>query len=152
MSSESKITPRKLLKIPLWRILKLIRQSSSGWTAIHLSLIVVRGVLPLLQLYLLKLIIDSFQAKVPKIVVTALQNEIYYAKIFIEANSNVFAIDARPSDSIALALRTRSTIFVDPKIMNDNGWVLDGDQNVATLIERLRKTKPEQFGSFDLEK
>ncbi len=62
MSSESKITPKRLLEIPLWRILKLIRQSSSGWTAIHLSLIVVRGVLPLLQLYLIKLIIDEVTA------------------------------------------------------------------------------------------
>jgi len=62
LSSGSKITPRRLLEIPLWRILKLIRQSSSGWTTVHLSLIVVRGVLPLLQLYLIKLIIDEVSA------------------------------------------------------------------------------------------
>ena len=62
MSSSEKISPKNLLQIPLWRILKLIRQSSSGWTALHLFLIVVRGVLPLVQLYLIKLIIDEVTA------------------------------------------------------------------------------------------
>ncbi|HHE46905.1 MAG TPA: ABC transporter ATP-binding protein [Bacteroidetes bacterium] len=62
MSSSEKISPKNLLQIPLWRILKLIRQSSSGWTALHLILIVVRGVLPLVQLYLIKLIIDEVTA------------------------------------------------------------------------------------------
>ncbi len=100
---------------------------------------------------LLKIIIDTFQAKVSKIEVEALKNEIYYAKIFIEADSKVFAIDARPSDSIALALRMKTVIFVDPKIMDENGWVLDGDKNVSQLIDRLRKTKPEQFGNYNLE-
>lgn len=100
---------------------------------------------------LLKIVIDTFQAKVSKIEVEALKNEIYYAKIYIESDSKVFAIDARPSDSIALALRMKTVIFVDQKIMNENSWVLDGDKNVSRLIDRLRKTKPEQFGNFNLE-
>ena len=99
----------------------------------------------------MKILIDTFQAKLVKIVVVELKNEIYFAKLFIESEGKVFAIDARPSDSIALALRTKSAIFVEPKIMNENGWVLEGDQNVSQLINKLRNTKPEQFGNFNLD-
>ncbi len=105
---------------------------------------------------LLKLIIDSFQSRVIKVEVVGLKmvndNGTYFAKIYLESDSKVIAIDARPSDSIALALRTHSTIFVDPKIMDDNGRVLDGDTSISEMKRRLRNTKPEKFGDFDLKK
>lgn len=101
---------------------------------------------------LLKIVLDTFQAKVAKIEVVALKDETYYAKIYIESDNRLFVIDARPSDSIALAMRTRSTIFVDPKVMDQNGRVLEGDTNVSQLKRRLRDTKPEQFGDFNFNK
>ncbi len=101
---------------------------------------------------MLKIIIDTFQAKVGKIEVVALKSQTYYAKIYIESDSKVFAIDARPSDSIALALRTKSSIYVDPKVMDDNGRVLEGDTSVSEMKRKLRNTKPEKFGDFDLKK
>ncbi len=105
---------------------------------------------------LLKLVIDAFQSKVLKVEVVGLRmvndNGTYFAKIYLRSDGRVIAIDARPSDSIALALRTDSTIFVDPKIMDDNGRVLDGDTSISELKRRLRNTKPENFGDFDLKK
>lgn len=101
---------------------------------------------------LLKIVLDTFQAKVVKIEVVSLKDETYYAKIYIESDNRLFVIDARPSDSIALAMRTKSTIFVDPKIMDQNGRVLEGDTNVSQLKRRLRDTKPEQFGDFNFNK
>ena len=105
---------------------------------------------------LLKLVIDAFQSKVLKVEVVGLKmvnnNGTYFAKIYLKSNGKVIAIDARPSDSIALALRTDSTIFVDPKVMDDNGRVLDGDTSISELKRRLRNTKPENFGDFDLKK
>ncbi|MGB3341594.1 MAG: bifunctional nuclease family protein [bacterium] len=101
---------------------------------------------------LLKIVLDAFQAKVAKIEVVALKDETYYAKIYIESDNRFFVIDARPSDSIALAMRTRSTIFVDPKVMDQNGRVLEGDTTVSQLKRRLRDTKPEQFGDFNFKK
>lgn len=101
---------------------------------------------------LLKLILDTFQAKIAKIIVAELKNETYFAKIYIETDGKVFAIDARPSDSIALALRTKSAIFVDPKVMNENGIILQGDKSGPQLKRRLRNTKPEQFGDFNFSK
>lgn len=105
---------------------------------------------------LLKLVIDAFQSKVLKVEVVGLKmvnnNGTYFAKIYLKSDGKVIAIDARPSDSIALALRTDSTIFVDPKVMDDNGRVLDGDTSISELKRRLRNTKPENFGDFDLKK
>lgn len=105
---------------------------------------------------LLKLVIDAFQSKVLKVEVVGLKmvnnNGTYFAKIYLRSDGRVIAIDARPSDSIALALRTDSTIFVDPKIMDDNGRILDGDTSISELKRRLRNTKPEDFGDFDLKK
>lgn len=101
---------------------------------------------------LLKIVLDTFQAKVAKIEVVALKDETYYAKIFIESDNRLFVIDARPSDSIALAMRTKSSIFVDPKVMEQNGRVLEGDTNVSQLKRRLRDTKPEKFGDFNFNK
>lgn len=105
---------------------------------------------------LLKLVIDAFQAKVVKVEVVELkyvgENGTYFAKIYIQSDGKVIAIDARPSDSIALALRAKSTIYVDPRIMNENGYVLQGDTNVSEIKRRLRDTKPEKFGDFNFNK
>jgi bifunctional DNase/RNase len=105
---------------------------------------------------LLKILIDAFQSKVVKVEVVGLKmvnnNGTYFAKIYLESDGKVIAIDARPSDSIALALRSSSTIFVDPKVMDDNGRVLDGDTSISELKRRLRNTKPEKFGDFNLKK
>jgi len=101
---------------------------------------------------LLKLIIDAFQAKVTKIGIIELKNETYFAKIFIETDHKVFALDARPSDSIALALRSGCLILVNDEIMNENGIVFPGDKSVDELKRRLRDTKPEDFGHFKFNK
>lgn len=101
---------------------------------------------------LLKIVIDAFQGKVAKIDIVELTNETYFAKIYIESDGKVLAIDARPSDSIALALRTKCSILVNDEIMNENGIILQGDKSVDELKRRLRNTKPEQFGDFHLNK
>lgn len=101
---------------------------------------------------LLKSILDAFQAKVSKIGIVDLKEETYYAKIFVEVDSKVYAIDARPSDSIALALRTKSSIWVNDEIINHNGIVLQGDKTIDELKRRLRTTKPESFGEIDFNK
>lgn len=102
---------------------------------------------------LMKSILDAFQAKVSRIGIVDLKDETYYAKIFVEVDSRVFAIDARPSDSIALALRTKSSIWISDEILNANGIVGDvSERSIDDLKRRLRNTKPESFGEFDLGK
>ncbi len=67
---------------------------------------------------LIKSILDAFDIKLEKIVINALKNTTYYARLlFKDKEGNIYSVDARPSDSIAIALRTGSKIFVAEDIM-----------------------------------
>lgn len=99
---------------------------------------------------LLKLILDSFNARIEKVIVTELKNDTYYAKIYVERDGEIFALDARPSDSVALAMRSKSPIWVNDEIMEKSGEVMQGDSNIEQLRRKLRDTKPEGFGDFEL--
>jgi len=68
---------------------------------------------------LLKKVIEAFDATVEKIIIDKLQFSTFHAKIFLKLNSkDIRQIDARPSDSIALALRTKSPIYVSNELLN----------------------------------
>ena len=106
---------------------------------------------------LLKSVLDGFSAQVQKIVVSSLQDNTYYAKFYIKAGENaIFEIDARPSDSIAMALKMNSPIFVADDLRDslvhfslseDSG---PGDElgDPMDLKNRLRNIDPEDFGNF----
>ena len=64
---------------------------------------------------LLRNVIQDLNATVQKIVVCDLQENTFYALIYLALNGDTLAIDARPSDAIALALRTRAPIFVEER-------------------------------------
>ena len=62
---------------------------------------------------LMKEIIESLQGKVEKVVISNLEEGTYYATIFLRrSDGEVVEVDARPSDSLALALRVGSPIFI----------------------------------------
>src|SRR5688572_33385313 len=67
---------------------------------------------------LLKNVIAGLNANVQKIVVNNLWDNTFYALVFIETNGETVAIDSRPSDAIALALRMKSPIFVEEEVIN----------------------------------
>lgn len=66
---------------------------------------------------LMRSIIYSLKAKVARIVIHDIQENTFYAKVILETNGGTLEIDARPSDSIALALRTSAPIFVSERIV-----------------------------------
>lgn len=70
---------------------------------------------------LMKNLLDSLGAKVLKIGITDLRDSTFYATVNLELNSAKMEIDARPSDAIALALRTKSPILVAEEIMEKAG-------------------------------
>jgi bifunctional DNase/RNase len=86
---------------------------------------------------LLKNVIEDLQAHVQRIVVCALKENTFYAEIYLSGSRGEVTIDARPSDAIALALRTQSPIFVEEA-------VIEGATNVEASrdsadVGRLRK-------------
>ena len=83
---------------------------------------------------LLKNVLENLHAVVERIVVSDLRENTFYATIHMRLNSEKLAIDSRPSDAIALALRTRSPIFVEESVIQNARSVestretMDGDR------------------------
>ena len=86
---------------------------------------------------LLRNVIQDLNATVQKIVVCDLQENTFYALIYLALNGDTLTIDARPSDAIALALRTRAPIFVEDTVI-DNAKPFD------CLDRQARRRAPAQ--------
>ena len=103
---------------------------------------------------LLRNVIHDLKAEVKKIVVCDLQENTFYALIYLSLNGNgdTVAIDARPSDAIALALRTRAPIFVEDTVI-DNAKTVDVTSDKADA-ERLQKwlenLDPDDLGKYKM--
>jgi bifunctional DNase/RNase len=66
---------------------------------------------------LLKNVLSDLHAEVQRVVVCALRENTFYAAIHLRTNADEVVVDARPSDAIALALRTQSPIFVEDAVI-----------------------------------
>ncbi len=65
---------------------------------------------------LMRNLLESLSAKLEQVVVHDIKDSTFFAKLVVRTNGEVQEIDARPSDSIALALRMHAPIFVSDKI------------------------------------
>ena len=70
-------------------------------------------------------IIDELGAKVSAIIVSDLTNDTFYAKIVLEHSGGQVEIDSRPSDAIALAVRTKVPIFAEEGVLERAGVLID---------------------------
>ncbi len=97
---------------------------------------------------LMKNIIENMNATVTKITVNDLRSNTFYALIALDFEGRLMEIDARPSDAIALALRTKAPIFVAEKVLESAGQVEPkakkevSDKWIDDLFDKL---KPEDF-------
>jgi bifunctional DNase/RNase len=87
-----------------------------------------------------------------KNVISDLKDNTFFALIYLEVNGETVAIDARPSDAIALALRARAPIFVEESVI-DNAKPFDpGAEKPDT--ERLQKwlenLDPDELGKYKM--
>jgi bifunctional DNase/RNase len=98
---------------------------------------------------LLRNVIQDLDGLVQKVVVSELRENTFFAVIHVAVRGEALLIDARPSDAIALALRTKSPIFVEEEVI-DNAKALDGTPE-RTDSERLQKWL-ESLDSDDLGK
>jgi uncharacterized protein len=100
---------------------------------------------------LLKNVITDLKANVKKIVVSDLKDNTFFALIYLEVAGEMVAIDSRPSDAIALALRARAPIFVEETVI-DNAKPFEGGEKPDT--ERLQKwlenLDPDDLGKYKM--
>src|SRR6266478_3068884 len=97
---------------------------------------------------LLRNVIHDLKASVQKIVVCDLQDSTFYALIYLMLNGEIVAIDARPSDAIALALRTRAPIFGEDTLLDNanTGDVRDDKADADRLHKWLESLDPDDLG------
>ena len=85
---------------------------------------------------LLNSVINSLGGAVQHILVSDLQNDTFYAKIVIQVNGGTKEIDSRPSDAMALAVRTQSPIFAEEAVLDKAGILLDKETGKPLVPER----------------
>ena len=101
---------------------------------------------------LLRNVISDLRARIEKIVVSDLKENTFYALIYLALNGDTLAIDARPSDAIALALRARAPIFVEEKVI-DNAKTVDfaPEKGDAERLQKwLESLDPDDMGKYKM--
>tara|TARA_B110000014_G_scaffold260302_1_gene249775 strand:- start:2549 stop:3088 length:540 start_codon:yes stop_codon:yes gene_type:complete len=74
---------------------------------------------------LLGSVIGNLGGSVQRIIVSELKNDTFFAKIVVDYNGNSIEIDSRPSDALALAVRTNAPIFAEDDVVEQAGVNLD---------------------------
>jgi bifunctional DNase/RNase len=104
---------------------------------------------------LLRNLIEQLGGRVAYIVVNDLSNDTFYARIILDVNGTTMEVDSRPSDAIALAVRTEVPIYVEDSVLDRAGVVLEEEQQAAEVgggtVERTRPVDPaelERLGAF----
>ena len=83
-------------------------------------------------------ILESCGAKIDSVLITELKNNTYFAVIRLRKKLKYWDVDARPSDAIAMAVRTTIPIFVDEEVMNIGAY--EPEENDAGETEETPKT------------
>ena len=103
---------------------------------------------------LFKNFIGMMNCTVPKVEVTDILNNTFYAKIYFKSGDREFDIDSRPSDAIAIAIRFDAQIYVVDKVIEKltfdkkNYEVLDKSDEGKKWAEYLNKLSPDDFGKY----
>lgn len=88
---------------------------------------------------LLRNVIRDMGGEVEHIVISELKNEVFYARIIVEANGRHHEIDSRPSDALALAVRVRVPIYIEDAVMEKAAVQpeaeVEGEEGVAPPSE-----------------
>jgi len=89
---------------------------------------------------LLKNVFNAFNARVVRIEIVQLQNDIFYGNIVAEVDGKEIHIDSRPSDAIALSVRVHVPILVHQSVMDEASIMPEDD--ISDSGESLEKSPP----------
>ena len=103
---------------------------------------------------LMKLLVSGLGGELRRVLIAGLRENTYLAQLLIYRAGEVFEVDARPSDSIALALRLRAPIFTSDHLLDQSGVETDEpapDPSLEAdkLKQYLEKMDPQDFGKFN---
>jgi len=104
--------------------------------------------------------LEGLKAKISRVIIADLRENTFFASVIVEREGEVLSIDARPSDSIALALRAKAPIYVNEKLLQPapaeelqapeagEAPPLTDEEKAEQLRRYLEKLNPEDFGKF----
>jgi bifunctional DNase/RNase len=104
---------------------------------------------------LLANIVSALHAEIDHVVISRVEGSTFFATVTISQGNGPITIDARPSDSIALAVRTQSPLFVDEDVLNSSSfpYLFANDANRETAMEEFRSflesISPEDFEAHE---
>lgn len=84
---------------------------------------------------LLKQVIDTLGGSVKEVIIDELRENTFFAKIILEVSALTYEIDSRPSDAIAIAVRTKAPIFVVENVMEAAAFLPTTEQGKDTEDE-----------------
>ncbi len=90
---------------------------------------------------LIKNLLDGLRGDILRVVITELRGHTYYAVIDVKLDGRVVSVDSRPSDAIAVAIRTRAPLYATDRVLiqgdldEDSGPGLDIDRPGRSLVD-----------------
>jgi len=92
---------------------------------------------------LLKNSIEELGGTISHILINELREQVFYARLFVDMDGEMLEIDCRPSDAIAVAVRTKVPIFIDQSVMDEAGIVPE-----AEVQEEISEGEIEKLDAF----
>ena len=101
---------------------------------------------------LLKNVLAELDARVDRVVINELKDNTFFARIHLTRGDTHFDVDSRPSDAIALALRSRAEIFVEQEVLEKsrNLRAESGEPDPERLRKWLEEVNPEDLGKYKM--
>lgn len=97
---------------------------------------------------LLKNVLSETGASVDSVEITELKENTYYALIHLKVTGRDLAIDSRPSDAIALALRTKSPIYVAKSVLEASSILQQTDEGKEARVANVSNVSKEKWGEI----
>ena len=99
---------------------------------------------------LLKNLLGELDARVERIVINDLKDNTFFARIHLIRGDSTLSVDSRPSDAIALALRSRADIFVEEEVLEKSRTLRSDEQDPDRLKKWLEEASPDDLGKFPM--
>ena len=96
-------------------------------------------------------IISALHAEIQRVVIDRVEGSTFFATVTLDQKGESISIDARPSDSIALAVRTKSPLYVDEDVLNSSSfpYLFANNANREAAMEEFKdfldSISPEDF-------
>lgn len=103
---------------------------------------------------LIVLLLGELSVALERVVVTELRDSVFYAELHLRGADGAHAVSCRPSDAIAVAVRTGAPLFASEAVLDDAGHVeateveeVEADEVVEQFREFIENVDPEDFAS-----